>query len=53
VDKIARSTRSDVRYDDSVLPRSTDVWPKDDQHVLLGLFFVFSIASLEQCVMLT
>jgi hypothetical protein len=54
VGEIGRSTRSDVRCNDSVLPKPADMWPKDDQHVLLGLFFVFSIAwSLEQCVMLT
>jgi hypothetical protein len=52
------SSISDVRCDamrfDSVLPKPADLWPKRDQHLLLGLFFVFSIAwALEQCVMLT
>ncbi|KAF8262510.1 hypothetical protein EI94DRAFT_1780020 [Lactarius quietus] len=32
-----------------VMPKPADMWPKEDQHVLLGLFFVFSIAwALEQ-----
>jgi len=35
--------------ENEVLPKPADMWPKNDQHVLLGLFFVFSIAwSLEQ-----
>ena len=33
------------------MPKPANMWPKKDQHILLGLFFVFSIAwALEQCV---
>ncbi|KAH9174452.1 hypothetical protein EDB89DRAFT_2149509 [Lactarius sanguifluus] len=37
------------RIGDSVLPKPPDLWPKNEQHVLLALFFVFSVAwALEQ-----
>jgi hypothetical protein len=49
-----RGTGFVVMSENEVLPKPADLWPKRDQHLLLGLFFVFSIAwSLEQCVMLT
>jgi hypothetical protein len=35
----------------AVLPKPPDLWSKRNQHILLALFFVFSIAwALEQCV---
>ncbi|KAN0137766.1 hypothetical protein V8E53_004250 [Lactarius tabidus] len=38
-----------VMSENEVLPKPADLWPKRDQHLLLGLFFVFSIAwALEQ-----
>jgi len=38
-----------VFSDDEVLPKPPDLWSKRNQHVLLALFFIFSIAwALEQ-----
>ena len=36
------------------MPKPPNLWTKNDQHILLGLFFVFSVAwALEQCVIVT